>query len=364
MASTIEDIESVIRRAVATGFRERLLDRGLARSMIWIDGELPDGSPNFAARLSYDLLAYGYSLLSLGIRLRELSGNEDLCRVAFEKSATAIADVIQNGDPNDPERGFHNVLAAAAYHLGRFSAKAYSLIQSNIENQNLSRMERTLSLLMLRRFDQLEELLMEWQSSGLGSDASLATQVEAEIDRLNQAADADTELEEFSVESIEIPVIDLAITDNYSSAIFEFLFALEMGNPEPLANAINRIENCMSVCSDLNMLPQWWVLRVTKHLLNDLWDSSFHNLLPLAPNQGHSAEWEKMRWLFIVSLYKRSKAEIDLWPSQIEGAKRAVNDNDDLVVSLPTSAGQTRIAELCILRCLAIGKRVLVFIPI
>ncbi|MFD2029817.1 DEAD/DEAH box helicase [Ancylobacter dichloromethanicus] len=53
---------------------------------------------------------------------------------------------------------------------------------------------------------------------------------------------------------------------------------------------------------------------------------------------------------FIASLGVRPKAEIDLWPSQIEAAARAVNQSDNLVVSLPTSAGKTRVAELCILR--------------
>ena len=43
-------------------------------------------------------------------------------------------------------------------------------------------------------------------------------------------------------------------------------------------------------------------------------------------------------------------------PEQIEAATRAVDQSDDLVVSLPTSAGKTRIAELCILRCLAGGR--------
>lgn len=133
MASTIEEIEEVIQQAITTGFRGRLLERGLARSMIWVDGELPDGAPNFADKLSYDLLSYGYSLLSLSIRLRELNGDADLCRAAFEKSATAITDVIHNGIPDDPEKGFHKVLAASAYHLGRFSAKAFSLIHKETE---------------------------------------------------------------------------------------------------------------------------------------------------------------------------------------------------------------------------------------
>ena len=168
MPSTIEEIEEAIRQAVAIGFRGRILERGLARSMIWVDGKLLQGAPKFAETLSYDLLSYGYSLLSLAIRLRELNGDVTLCRTAFEKSATAIYDVIHHGNPDDRERGFHKVLAASAYHLGRFSAKAFSLIHSGIESENLSRMERMLSLLMLRQFDKLETLIVEWKVSGFG----------------------------------------------------------------------------------------------------------------------------------------------------------------------------------------------------
>ncbi|MDI1279255.1 DEAD/DEAH box helicase [Methylobacter sp.] len=364
MASTIEEIEDVIRQAVTTGFRGRLLERGLARSMIWVDGVLPDGAPNFADKLSYDLLSYGYSLLSLGIRLRELNGDIDLCRAAFEKSATAISDVIHNGNPNDSEKGFHKVLAASAYHLGRFSAKAFSLIHNGIEDENLSRMEQMLSLLMLRQFDKLETSILEWKASGLGSDKALAEKLESEIDQFHENSDAEGQLEEFGIASIELPVVDLAITDNYYSAIFEFLFALETGSSALHDGAIRRIDTSLAASSELNMLPQWWVLRITKHLLNDLWESSFHKVIPIIPDQEHSQDWALLRWLFIASLFKRNKAEIDLWPSQLEGARRAVEDLDDLVVSLPTSAGKTRIAELCILRCLAIGKRVLFITPL
>lgn len=272
MASTIEEIEEVVRQAITTGFRGRLLERGLARSMIWVDGVLPDGAPSFADKLSYDLLSYGYSLLSLGIRLRELNGDIGLCRAAFEKSATAITDVIHNGNPNDSEKGFHRILAASAYHLGRFSAKAFSLIHSGIESENLSRMEKMLSLLILRRFDKLETSILEWKASGLGSDESLAEKLESEIDQFNVNIDVEGQSEEFGIAAVELPVVDLAITDNYYSAIFEFLFALETGNSTLLDSSISRIDNILSVSGELNMLPQWWVLRITKHLLNDLWE--------------------------------------------------------------------------------------------
>ena len=364
MASTIEDIEQSIREAIAPGFRSRILERGLARSMIWVDGELPEGAPRFAEKLSYDLLSYGYSLLSLAIRLRDLRGNEDLCRAAFEKSATAITDVIHDGNPEDPEKGFHKVLASSAFHLGRYSAKAFSLIQSNLENQNLSKIEELLSLLMLRQFDKIEVMVMQWKASGEGSDESLAERLETEIDQLNQIANTDDEPEEYGMSSIEIPIVQQAITDNYFSSIFEFLFALEAGSQDLLEKSIFRIDTSLTICSELNLLPQWWVLRITKHLLKDLWDSSFHKIIPGPQNDGHDTDWNLLRWLFITSLYKRNKAEIELWPSQLEGAKRAVKDDDDLVVSLPTSAGKTRVAELCILRCLAIGKRVLFITPL
>ena len=364
MASTIEEVEELITEAVTTGFRGRLLERGLARSMIWKDGELPEGAPGFSEKLSYDLLSYGYSLLSLAIRLRDLGGDEQLCRTAFEKSATAITDVIHNGNPEDPEKGFHRVLASSAFHLGRYSAKAFSLINSNLEQQNLSKIEQLLSLLMLRQFDQIEVMILQWKASGEGSDEILAERLEIEIERLSQVVNTDDDPEEYGISSIELPIIQQAITDNYYSSIFEFLFALEVGSPNLIEHAINRIDTSLTVCGELNLLPQWWVLRITKHLLKDLWDSSFHQIIPGPQNDGHDTDWNLLRRLFITSLYKRNKAEIDLWPSQLEGAKRAVNDNDDLVVSLPTSAGKTRVAELSILRCLAIGKRVLFITPL
>lgn len=364
MASTIEEIEQLIRQALTPGFRGRLLERGLARSMIWDDGILPADAPHFTENLSYDLLSYGSSLLSLGMRLRELNGDANLCRAAFEKSALAITDVIQNGDSSDPQNGFHRVLASSAYHLGRFSAKAYSLITKNIEEENLSLMEYSLSLLMLRQFNKLEKTILEWKKSGSGSDEVLAENISARIDSLNDDISRDEYDEEFGISSIELLVVDNALTDNYYSAIFEFLFALEIGNQELFNGALTRINHCLDVSEELNMLPQWWIIKITKHLLDDLWNTSFHKTIPVTPNQPYSEEWARLRWLFIASLYKRNKAEIELWPSQLEAAKRTINDTDNLVVSLPTSAGKTRVAELCILRCLAIGKRVLFITPL
>lgn len=357
-----EEIEALIREAVAPNFRNSLSERGLARSMIWQNGVLPVGSPSFAKSLSYDLLSYSFSLISLGLRLKELDGDKELYRHAFEKGASAITEVVQNGDPSNPDNGFYKVLASSAYHLGQFSAKAFSLISNNLQANTISPTEKILSLLLLRDFSAIETGILEWKLSGQGSDATLASLLESEIERLNSLPEE--LLQDSELETIELPVIDLALTDNYYSAIFKFLFCLETGQNHLLQEAIDRLDECITICNELNLVPQWWVFRITKHLISDLWESSFHRILPDNPLNENNESWRMMRWLFIASLFKRNIAEIDLWPSQIEGAKRAVNDHENLVLSLPTSAGKTRIAELCILRSLAVGKRVLFITPL
>ncbi|RXJ77027.1 DEAD/DEAH box helicase [Arcobacter sp. F155] len=357
----VNDIEQLIEESLSSGFRGRLLDRGLARSMIWKNGILPDGAPHFADSLSYDLLSYGYSLLSLGIRLKELGGDEVLYNEAFKNSANAIMDVVHNGEFNS-HRSFHKILASSAFHIGQYSAKAYSLV-SNLDYDSLTPIENILRLLILRKFKGIEKEILLWKYSGQANDINLAESLNSKIDEIVNSS-LDLSEKEKLIKSLELSTIDLALTDNYFSAMYEYLFALEVSREDLYNNSIEIINNALNICNELKLVPQWWVFRVTKFLLIDLWNRSFHKLLPLTPSDPNSKEWEILRWKYIASLYKRNKSEVELWPSQISAARRAVSDTDDLVVSLPTSAGKTRVAELCILRCLSIKKRVLFITPL
>src|SRR5271168_1150883 len=97
MATTPEAIAADIAEATTAGFRGRLIARGQARAIIWRDGVLPPDAPAFSPQLSYDLHSYGYSLLELGLRLREVGGDPDRARIAFEQAATALEAVIAKG---------------------------------------------------------------------------------------------------------------------------------------------------------------------------------------------------------------------------------------------------------------------------
>lgn len=354
----LENLQQTIEVAIDPQFRGRLLDRGQARSMIWRDGVLPAGAPNFAPTLSYDLLSYGTSLLSLALRLREQGGNEALACSAFEKAGEAIKSVVSKGNSKDPQSGFYRFLAACAFHLGHLSARAYSMLSISIQNANLSRMEKALALLILRQLNELENEITDWCSSNIAEDYSLAEELNTKMESHGFTAFED------DLDMI-IEVLDTALTDNFYKGFAIFLLALQVGEIELVKEARNELRKGLDQCSELNLVPQWWCFRIAIYLIDDLWNSSFHNVLPYDIPNGDVESWQSLRHLFIALLFKRKeRAEIELWPSQIEAARRAVDTSDNLVVSLPTSAGKTRIAELCILRCFSEGKRVLFVTPL
>ncbi|TWT14040.1 DEAD/DEAH box helicase [Reyranella sp. CPCC 100927] len=355
---TVESIQANIDEAVIPGFRDRLIARGQARAMIWRDGVLPAGAPTFSPQLSYDLHSYGYSLLELGLHLRELGGDPARARLAFEQAATALEAVMAKGARGESDRDFHFVMAAAAYHLAHLSARAYSLLTIVQAEDNFSPIERVLAQLMLRDLGELQTTILSFRLQGNGSDATITAAFHVQWDQAEGGEPAD------GASSFLFEGIDLALTDNFFGVLAVFLLAVERGDRELMEQALARLREGLSICAEINLLPQWWAHRVALHLLSDLWDSTFHERLPLIPAGGDAADWPLLRELFIASLVRRPRAEIDLWPSQIAAAARAVDQADDLVVSLPTSAGKTRISELCILRCLAAGRRVIFVTPL
>ncbi len=118
------------------------------------------------------------------------------------------------------------------------------------------------------------------------------------------------------------------------------------------------------MASENGMASLWWIIRLTLGLLDDLWRQSLHVVLPLNPPNGALARYSDLRTIFISSLFARKVAEIELWPSQVDAARRAADPADDLVVALPTSAGKTRVAELATLTALAMGKRTMIVTPL
>ncbi len=360
MATHPEAIAALIREAIAPKFRDDLLAKGQARSMIWRDGALPADAPPFSQLLTYDLLAYAYALIVQGLRLLDQQAELDVARGAFENAASAIEAVIVRSE-DSRDRSFHRFVAGACYHLARYSARAYSLLCQGLGEPNLTEPERAVTLLMLRNLDGLESLVAESRLNGRAGDDALL--------EILSVADEQVEADSSSQSDVEpddrlFDVVDVALCDNFMAAMGVALLAFERGDRDLLEVGLARLRNGLVSAGELNLVPHWWCHRLAIHLLGELWSSSFHARLPQAPPGGQHSNWTRYRELFIATLLRRNRAEIDLWPSQLVAAGRALDLSDNMVVSLPTSAGKTRIAELCILACLASGRRVVFVTPL
>ena len=352
MAQNPEQIRQSLDRYVGPDFRGRLRARGIARGMVWSHGVVPDGSPRFPETLSGDLLDFGYVVLALALELRDANvtrapGERFRTDDAFEVAAEAIESAVRRGDPTDGDQGRHLVVASAAFHLAGYAARSFSLLPTTALSKNLASSEKALAFLLRRGLLELRALIVGWLGQEEHSDDAVAKRIEDEDD-------------EFGPEDAVV----VALTTTYLRALGLADTALLTGDRSRYEAAIATLRELIRGASAVGNVPVWWVATLTIHLLGDLWDQCLHNQLPEGPRDDLPERWDGLRRDFIAQLAARSPPHVDLWPSQLEAARRSIDPADDLVIALPTSAGKTKIAELCILRTLADEKRVVYVTPL
>lgn len=349
MSLSAEQFRERLEELCAPGARGRLLDRGLARGMIWREGELPDGSPAFSTNLTTDLLGYGFGVLAQTLKLQELEGRSDLTDRGYLVAAESLEAVARRGAPAD-ERGFYLLVAAVSFHLGRYGARAYCLLPSSDSALNLSPIEATLHKLMRRTLS--------------GFRFSLQRSL---LDRRYGVPKVDEEPFEDIALDAEL-MLGGALQHPLLRALAFFEFALQTGDSRHVDSARRLNAAGRQLAAEAGFPNIWWAARLSEHLMKEVWSHSYHVQIPeeLPPpaSQDEQIRWTDLRQRFIWRILAKKPAQLDLWPSQIEAAARAPDQADDLVVALPTSAGKTRIAELCILRTIAAQRRIIYVTPL
>ncbi|MFF8937308.1 DEAD/DEAH box helicase [Streptomyces paradoxus] len=230
-------------------------------------------------------------------------------------------------------------------------------------------MEQTLADLIMRSLDAIEERTRRLRTSpNVTDDALLAA-------FLGSSRQFPVIHEEAGDLTTGRGPVELLLSENYLSAVSTALFALAHAQPELMATALDDLQTGERASHDMSAPGPWWVHRLTRRLLDDLAQTSISANIPDQPppvGTAHlqnpdtlsEARWRYLRRTFVAALFARSRSEIDLWPSQLHVVDRIFEGNDDLVVALPTSAGKTRIAELCILSCLAQERRAVYVAPL
>lgn len=352
MAQNPNAIRAALDVLVGPQARGRLLARGVARGMVWQDGVVPDGGPVFPENLTPDLLDFGYSVLALALELRDVNRGRDQAERfatddAFTVAAEAIEAAVRRGDPNDNDQGRHLIVCAAAFHLAGFAARSFSMLPESALSRNLASPELALGHVLRRDLAALRNQIAEWLARPEHSDENIAMRLADEKDS-------------FDPEDATL----IVLTASYYRGLGLADTALLYGDIRSFASSIALLRMVVTSAATVGNVPMWWVATLTVHLLSDLWDQSLHVRLPSDPSDDLPDRWSGLRRDFIAQLSTRRPPHIELWPSQLTAASRAMDPADDLVIALPTSAGKTKIAELCILRALADEKRSVYVTPL
>ncbi len=343
---TSEELHDFLTSRTQDGVWGRLLDRGAAWSIMRQAGVLPEDAPPLGDDIEIDLAEHGFSILRAALTLRELDGTSELCQRAFERAGNAFESLVRNGAPEAEERGFYRTIAGATYHLAGYSAIAYSLFgKQQISGLNANAAETALILLILRDLNRLRAHVRAQLLEETNSDAHVSSLLQAE-----------------EIESDD--AIAIILNTVVCRALAYFDFALQTGEASLLSTARELLDTAIGLADKTASVSLWWIVRLCRNMIDDLWAHSLHETLPMHPPLDGGEQYPALRRLFISSLYARKSAELELWPSQREAARRSTDVSDDLVVSLPTSAGKTRIAEIAALMCLSTGKRVLIVTPL
>lgn len=285
MTETAAELFSRLQTAVEPGFRGRLLEKGLARGLIWSDGGLPEGAPEFSEGLSESLLDYAHSVLALALRLRKIDPlNEQILERAFLVAGEAIEAAVHRGEER-LDRGFHRVAAAVAFHLGRYAARAFSMLPAAADAQNLAPTEVALVHLLRRRLDELHKAFSGWLMDPANADDAVAAKMEADDDFDQTEA------------------IHSVLTSSFMRGLALFDHALTTGDSNIADQARSRLFLTADAARDLNAVSHWWTATLAAHLVDELWTMSLHQRVSeLPPDHDDHGRWRDIRRWYILQL--------------------------------------------------------------
>ncbi len=221
MPRNVDEVVERIRELTQPGYRDKLIARGLGRGPILRDGKLPADAPAFSTELSTDLLDHGFNVLTLSLELRELNGDIEIVKQGLYTAAEAIESAVRRGERRDSERGFHLTISAAAFHIGGYAARAFSLFEGDLAELNLSSYERALVHLMRCNFPNLRDNTGAWLNAEENSDRGVVSWL--------------ANKEGFSVDD----VVSIALTRIFHRAIAAFEVALLSGRLSTLNSQWN-----------------------------------------------------------------------------------------------------------------------------
>ncbi len=321
---TFDQIQDKLDRVEKDSTLQNLIAQANARYILYNTSESTDNFPKYTIKDDkLNLLAFHY--LNLGCRFIE---NEHLKSgmSPLEKGASILEYVHGSPEIRTKLGNYYGLISALSYYVCFQYSKAFILIKK-IENDTI--ISKIVSLFLSRNYYQLLEEINIMMVDEIYTDDYLSKN-DDEIDSSKK-------------------VYEITIAKSLNNFIKYFY----TGEKYLLDLAKSNLKNLKIIAEIKNEPDVWWVVRLLIIITDGIAEASLWNSLEkyFDTNVGFPSN-------YIQSLtYKKYGGIYELFITQRNSLSKVLNkENSGCVVSIPTSSGKTRIAEIAILDCITKNK--------
>lgn len=298
-------------------FAQNLIAQANAKNILLVANEPFENFPEFTEKLDEKVNYIAFSYLSVGCTLLEKDGDSSLAIHVLEKAATILNYVHSPINNRQPISNYYLLISALSFYCSSQYSKSFIIINKIEDNTKLI---KQIGLFLKKDF---KSLVNEINSVLLSQDFT------------------DTSITENQYANEANAKIYTVILSKALSVLMEFIVS---GEEEWFFLAKDFLNDLKELTAIDNDPAAWWISRLFILILDNFHDSSLWSILPPLINYENTRN-------YIQNLAFNSPSIIELFVTQKEAVQKLGDDN--LVISLPTSSGKTRIAEIAILDTLS-----------
>ncbi len=311
---------------------QNLIAQANARYILLNTGEDRKNFPPYTIK-DDNLNALAFYYLNLGCELAE--SDDIVSSIPPLEKGASLLEFVHNSESNQyATSSYYGLIGAMAYYVGFQYSKSFIMIK-NFESTSTIAM--LIHLFIARNFDTLQSKIDEIVVDNRYDEQNL---IENEI-----FADGQRMIFEISI----------------AKSLNNFLQYLTTGDQEFIDEAKNVLSNLKEI-TELELDPgMWWVVRLLILISTGFEEASLWKALESQYDTDNHQVKNYIRSL----VYMPGRRIHELFITQRQCLTKVLNENDGCIVSIPTSSGKTRIAELAILKCLINNpdKKVLYIAP-
>ena len=286
-----------------------------------------DGNDSFDEQLIEKSYYNSYLLIFNSMELLNYKDKNEI-NSYLVKAAETLETLSRLNHPklNKEELIFDSMIT---YYISNNYPRAYVLSKDN-SNLELPKYKEAIFTFMNKDFPKLRSLILKEINS----------------------EDYDEDLLIKKLKSNEISNFD-ALEKMLSYSIFKalnnVLNFLLLGDKTFIDDSLDLLDKYKNISLTHNFVDYWWVISCLEIIIKELYENSLWNQLkPFYSDFDEELNHKLTNYIF--NYANRETPIVELWPSQKSAIPKILENDENLTIKMPTSAGKTFIAELLILK--------------